>query len=196
MISSPLLNETLVKALKGGKIVVIPTDTIYGIVGSALIPETVEKIYKLRRRNPTKPCIILISDINELGKFNIKVSQVEKQLLQKIWPNPVSVIFPCSDDKFTYLHRGTKTLAFRMPKNDELLELLRKTGPLVAPSANFEGEKQAETIEDARKYFGDNILYIDGGKLVGKSSTLIEFKNDQIRLLREGAFKIGRNSVK
>ncbi len=187
--TSPL--HKAAKQLKKGKIAVIPTDTIYGIVGSAFNKNTVEKIYKLRKRNSTKPFIILISHLNDLNHFNITIPEESKKLLQKIWPNPVSVVLPCSDDKFEYLHRGGKTLAFRMPKNKELLELLKRVGPLVAPSANFEGEKPAETIEEAKKYFGDQVdFYLDGGKLDSEPSTLVEIKEGKINVIRQGAFKI------
>ena len=183
-----LSSKTLCKALQMGKIAVIPTDTIYGIVSVAFNKDTVEKIYKLRKRNPTKPFIILISSLKDLKHFGIVLTQKQKDLLQKIWPNPVSVILACPESKFQYLHRGTKTLAFRMPKNKDLLELLERVGPLVAPSANFEGGKPAENIKEAKKYFGDNVLYVDGGKLTGKPSTLIDLIGSKPKVVRQGAF--------
>lgn len=181
----------LAEELKLGKVAVIPTDTIYGIVGSALNKSTVERIYILRKRTPSKPMIVLISSLDDLKLFNIEVDEVTKNLLRSLWPNPVSVILPCNDPKFEYLHRGTNTLAFRMPRDDKLLEILKASGPLVAPSANFEGEKPAETIKEAKNYFGDEVdLYVDGSTLKGQSSTLVEIKKGKINILRQGAFKI------
>lgn len=174
--------------IKGG-VGVIPTDTLYGIVGSALLPDTVGRIYKLRRRAPEKPFIILISSINDLNLFGVKLDQFTKNFLETNWPNPLSVILSVTNSKWNYLTCGTKTLAFRMPDNKELLMLLKKTGPLVAPSANFEGEKPAETIKEAKTYFGDSVdLYVDAGKLSGLPSTLVSIKNRQIRILRQGSF--------
>ena len=179
------------RALKNGGIGVIPTDTIYGIVGSALNPETVEKIYQLRKRSLDKPFIILIGSVKDLEKFGIQLTEEQGEFLNKHWPNPVSVILPISGEKFKYLHRGTNSLAFRIPKNEKLLDLLKRVGPLVAPSANFEGEKPSETIEEAKKYFGDKVFYIDGGKLESQPSTLIAFKeNAKFNVLREGAYKV------
>lgn len=172
--------------LDSDKIFVIPTDTIYGIVGSALNAQVVEKIYKLRKRTSSKPMIVLISSVEDLKKFNIELTHAQKDILKKIWPNPVSIILSVGDPKFEYLHRGKKNLAFRMPKDERLLDVLKASGPLVAPSANFEGEKPANTIDEARKYFGDNVEYIDGGTLVSKPSTLIKFEGDDIKILREG----------
>lgn len=184
--------EQVVKLLKAGKIGVMPTDTIYGIVGSALNPETVEEIYKLRKRESSKPFIILISSLDDLLKFNINVTKEQKTFLKKIWPNPVSVILPCLEDKFFYLHRGKKSLAFRIPDNGILLSILKQTGPLVAPSANIEKEKPAENIAEAKKYFGDKVaFYTSGEQLKSTASTIIQLYEDGTNIvLREGKFKI------
>lgn len=185
--------DWVIKLLKVGKIGIIPTDTIYGIVGSALNQETVEKIYKLRKRSLDKPFIILISSVDDLEKFDISLTEKQKEFLEKNWPNPLSVILPYFSQKFEYLHRGKHALAFRMPKDEELLELLKATGPIVAPSANPEGKKPAETIIEAKKYFGDKIdFYVDEGKIIETPSTLIELnQNGDIRILRQGNYKIG-----
>ncbi len=178
--------------LKNRGIWVIPTDTIYGVVGSALEPDVVEKIYQLRKRSTDKPMIILISNLNDLNHFNIKLTDKQKEFLEKNWPNPLSVILSIHGKNFKYLHRETNSLAFRMPKKKELIELLQEVGPLVAPSANIEGEKVAETIDEARKYFGNSVdFYIDRGVIKGEPSTLISLNEDStFTVLREGPFRV------
>src|SRR3989344_5324694 len=146
-------NSEVVKILKIGSIGVIPTDTIYGLVGSALNKKAVERIYKLRKRSLKKPLIILIGDIKDLKKFGISLYPNDYTLLAKFWPGKVSIILNCPSPKFKYLHRGTQSLAFRLPKTHNLKTFLKKTGPLVAPSANQEGEPSAKTIKEAQKYF-------------------------------------------
>lgn len=176
----------IAKLVQAGKILVLPTDTIYGIVGSALKPEIVEKIYNYRKRSLDKPMIILISSIDDLKQFGIQLDSAQSKILKKIWPNPISVILPCSSKEFEYLHRGKKSLAFRIPKKDFLLKLLKETGPLVAPSANFEGEKPSESIDQSKAFFGENVdFYLDGGTLKSQPSTLIELDKNW-RVLREG----------
>ncbi|MCK4635350.1 MAG: Sua5/YciO/YrdC/YwlC family protein [Candidatus Moranbacteria bacterium] len=179
-----------VKVLKKGEIVVLPSDTIYGIFGSALNKDVVEKVYKLRKRRPSKPMIILISSVNDLKKFNIDVNQKDEifSILQK---GGVSVVFSCEDKKFKYLHRGTKSLAFRIPngKNKRsrmLKDLLKKTGPLVAPSANFEGELPAETLTEAKGIFGESVdFYIgEGRRLSCSPSTLVRVVDGEVEVLR------------
>lgn len=184
--------KKLALLLKEGVIAVMPTDTIYGICGSALNKQTIEKIYKLRKRSPQKPMIILISNFDDLKIFGIELNNKEIKILKKLWPGKVSVILEMKKyfKKFKYLHRGTKTLAFRLPKPKWLRNILKISGPLVAPSANWESYEPAKTINEAKKYFGNNVVYYDGGKIIGKPSTLIKLKNGKIEILRQGEVKI------
>lgn len=186
-----ITNSKLVEIIKNGGVGVLPTDTLYGLVGSALNKKSVEKIYKLRKRNSGKPFIILISSLKDLNLFEIKLEKETEKLLKKLWPGKVSVILACVSKKLKYLHRGTNSLAFRIPKNKKLINLLKKTGPLAAPSANHEGKKPASTITEAKKYFGNKVdFYVDGGILKSQPSTLVEIRGGKIIVLRQGAVKI------
>jgi L-threonylcarbamoyladenylate synthase len=99
----------------------------------------------------------------------------------------VSVVLPCRAKRWAYLHRGTGTLAFRVPDKKQLRDFLRKTGPLVAPSANPQGNVPAETIVQARKYFGNAVnCYVDRGSLVGSASTVVTFRHGMPVVLRQG----------
>ncbi|MDO8659256.1 MAG: L-threonylcarbamoyladenylate synthase [Candidatus Parcubacteria bacterium] len=204
-------DENLVKILKSGGVAVMPTDTLYGIVGRADNMETVERIYSIRKRNPEKPCVVLIGNIDELERFSIKLSDIQKNIIKNYWTEPTSIILDCTDERFSYLHRGTQTLAFRLPLNLDLQKLLQETGPLIAPSANPEGLPPAQSIVEAKNYFGDLVdpvrsrpreasatvtlgrpasngvdLYVDGGDIVGKASKIIKLQKDgSIDILRE-----------
>ena len=173
--------------LREGAVGVIPTDTIYGICGSALNKKTVEKIYKLRKRNPKKPVIILIGSIGDLKEFNVKLKNWQEKILLKIWPAKISVILDCPSSKFYYLHRGTKTLSFRVPASKNLLKIISVSGPLVAPSANFEGRPPAENINEAKKYFGGEVFYYGKRKLTGQPSTLVDLTKKPFKIIRTGA---------
>lgn len=180
-----------IKNLRRGKIGIIPTDTLYGLVGQALEKKIVERIYDVRQRTPEKPLIILIAALDDLKLFGIKVDRQMKAILEKYWPGQVSVILPCKYKKFHYLHRGTGGLAFRLPANESLREILLQTGPLVAPSANHEGKKPAINLAAARKYFGDRVdFYYGSGRLQSPPSTLIKIIRGKIEVMREGAVKI------
>ena len=187
-------DKNLLKILNGNGVVVMPTDTLYGIVGKALNASVVNRIYAIRKRNPEKPCIILIGDLDELQKFSISLSKQQKNVIKEYWfilsevegLTPTSIILDCEDETLSHLHRGTKTLAFRLPVQIGLQKLLKKTGPLIAPSANLEGLPPAENIFKAKEYFGDLVdLYIDGGEIKGKASKVIRLHQDgSVEVLR------------
>lgn len=185
-IKSEFLKTALL--LKEGAIGIIPTDTIYGISTSGFNKKSVEQIYKLRKRDPQKPFIILINSLLDLKLFKIEI-RIKKKIffLKKIWPSRISIILPCDSNNFFYLHRGTKTLAFRIPKKKILREMLKISGPIVAPSANWENYPPASNIREAKKYFNNKVFYLNGGELKSQSSTLIDFTSSQIRIIRKGA---------
>lgn len=183
-----------VKFVSKGGIGVIPTDTLYGIVCSALSKKAVEKVYRLRKRSPSKPVIVLIGSLRDMKKFGISLNPISQKITEKVWPGPISVILKLSDkgqvtrDKFKYLHRGKNAIAFRLPKKAALRRFLAKTGPLIAPSANFEGKTPARTIKEAQKYFGDKIdFYVDGGNIESNPSTLVLVLGGKVSVLRKGA---------
>lgn len=175
---------------------ILPTDTLYGIVARAFSKKAVSRIYRLRKRNTKKPLIILIQSIADIGLFGITLSTHDKKILRTLWPEKMSVIIPCNVKKFLYLHRGTNTLAFRIPASITIRRFLKKTGPLVAPSANWEGQKPAKTIKQAQKYFGDTVdFYIDNGKLISQSSTVVALTNGTFSIVRKGAFKLHKRMI-
>lgn len=179
------MEKNLVKILRSGGIALIPTDTTYGVVGSALRSETVNEIYRLRKRNLAKPFIILIAARKDLKKFGITPTETQKKILEKVWPGPTSVVVKAPEEKFSYLHRGKNTLCFRVPAKKSLRALLRKTGPLVAPSANPEGHKVARTAAEARAYFGEHVaLYQNGGVITTAPSKIIDITGGLEKVLR------------
>lgn len=170
---------TIIKILKSGGVGVLPTDTLYGLVGRAEDKKAVARIKKLKKRSVGKPFIILISNLKDLTKFGVKPNKATGQILAKIWPGPVSVAF-------------SSKLSFRLPKNKLLNTIIKQTGPLVAPSANPEGLEPASIISKAKSYFSDKIdFYLPANKkLTGQPSTLIRIKNNKIEILRHGKYKL------
>jgi len=179
--------------LKKDGVVVLPTDTLYGIIGSALSKKAVRKIYEIKGRDETKPFIVLINSFSQLKIFGVKIDETQAKILEKFWPGKVSVILPCQLKKFEYLYLGGKSIAFRMigKGNRNLFNLISLAGPLVAPSVNRQGERPAETIREARKYFSNKIqIYINVGKRISKPSTLIKLENGAVIVLRQGEVKV------
>ena len=186
-----LHNKNISQKIRLGKIAVIPTDTIYGLTTNAFLPNSVEKIYQIKKRSPKKPLIILLSKISDLALFKVKIDKHTKKIIEEVWPGKVSIILPCFEEKFHYLHRGKKALAFRLPAKTNLISLLKITGPLVSTSANPEGKTCAKTISKAKKYFGNSVnLYVDEGLLESSPSTLIKITDGKVKVLRQGEEKI------
>ena len=188
------MTTTLAEILVQEKIAIMATDTLYGIVGRALCESVVSRIYEVKGRDENKPFIILIPTIETLKDFGIVLSEKETEKIETLWPGSVTIILPLPLDRierFSYLHRGTNTLAFRMPDSSELIELLKEMGPLVAPSANPQGKPPAKTIDEARAYFGDSVdHYEDAGVVAGEPSTIISFQNGEMAVIRQGTTRI------
>ena len=158
--------EIVVNALKEGRIVIMPTDTIYGFHCLYSNQKLIDMINEIKGREVTMPIITLISDKKDLKLFGVKVGGIEKIQVKTFWPGPNTLIFQTKD-------LGKRS--FRLPNNEFLLSVLRKTGPLISTSANKHGMPHSKSIEDAVSYFGDKIdLYVDGGILDNPPSSIYE----------------------
>ncbi|MBP6855969.1 MAG: threonylcarbamoyl-AMP synthase [Candidatus Pacebacteria bacterium] len=194
-----ILNYRVVAGLQKGEVWIVPTDTLYGIVTTTLRKKSVERVYRLRNRDYKKPCIILTASIEDIARMGVVVSPQLYRFLKKIWPGSVSVVLKVSKKTPFYLHRGTYSLAFRIPRNDALRKLIKKTGPLIAPSANPQGALPARSASEAITYFGDLVDgYVIGKSQNKKPSTLISWNEGRLVLLRKGviAFSLLKQKVK
>lgn len=162
--------------LSAGGIGVVRTDTVYGLVGRADNEVAVARIYELKHRNEAKSPIVLISRLNQL--YDAPERAVEKQL-HDVWPGKVSVIIPSTKAPL-YIRRGNGSVAYRLPANSELVQLINTTGPLVAPSANPEGDEPATDVQQAIAYFNDSVdFYVDGGQVMDNTpSQLLRIMTD------------------
>jgi L-threonylcarbamoyladenylate synthase len=180
-----LHNQNLIAEIQAGAVGVLPTDTIYGLVASARNPESVKRLYEIKGRKPEKPFIVLISDISDLTDFGIILDEKISKIIKGYWPGPNTFVLDSPSKDLTYLNRGSDSLAFRLPNKEDLLELIKQTGPLVAPSANPEGQKPSENIDDAINYFLDKAdFYVDAGKIIGKASNIYSISNDGLKQIR------------
>lgn len=176
-----------VRVLNSGGIVCFPTDTVYGLLTSALCKECIQRLYKIRRPSG-RPFLVLLPDSSWLLKLGVFASSFHLRLLNEPW---LTIIFQKRGCKYGYITKGLKTIAVRIPhQSSEVFSLLKEFNkPLVAPSANLEWQKTAVSVKEAIDYFGDLIeLYIDGDIRDGLSSTIIRAVGPfGFRIVRDGA---------
>lgn len=178
-------SEEVIKSLADGGIGVLLTDTIYGVVASANDEGAVERVYEVRGRDRDKPCIVLIDNLDQI--WDSEVPKIYDELINRYWPGKVSIVLPIGSKTPAHVHRGGDSVAFRMPADEELRSLLRRSGPLIAPSANTAGKPPAMNIEEAERYFGESVdFYVDSGECTDTTpSRLIEIdKTGTVKILR------------
>ncbi len=191
MASTPLVSRPIAATLiRHGAVGVLATDTILGLVASALDRSAVERLYRLRGRPTRKPSIILIGRWCDLHQFDLDLTPARRRSLHHYWPGPFSLILPLTArgrKRWPHLHRGGKTLALRLPADNYFRRLLVASGPLIAPSANPEGQRPAATLLEARAYFGNQLAFYAprrGAKSLRRPSTLIDLTGEKPRVIR------------
>lgn len=184
-IITQLDDPALIEVLTTGGVAVLRTDTLYGLVASALNESAVQKVYDLKHRQTDKACIVLIATESQMLPGTLW-DESQAQLARKYWPGPVTIISPVDESAPTFVTRGHDSLAYRWPNVPDLQKLITKTGPLIAPSANPEGKTPATTIDQAMAYFGDGIdYYVDGGTCdSAAASRIVRLTNGQEDILR------------
>jgi len=158
------------------KIGVLPTDTIYGIHCLAKDSDLFEKIIDIKGKDKNTPMITLISDIKDLVNYDVNIDAFAQEQINTFWPGPNTLIFETSTGE---------TKSFRFPKNEFLIEVLNKTGPLISTSANLHGKPHSIDVTQAIEYFGDTIdFYVDGGVLNNASSSIYKIIKGSVEKIR------------
>jgi len=188
LMTNDLSDPSIIKNLNFGKVGIIPTDTVYGVVCLATDKSAVERLYKLKNRSD-KPGTIIAASSNQLVELGFKARYLKA--VERFWPNAISIVIPCGAE-LSYIHQGKRSIAVRIPADLWLNRLLRQTGPLLTSSANKPGESPIATADQAITLFGDSIDFvIDGGDLSGRlPSTVIRIVDDAIEVLRSGVVNI------
>jgi len=162
--------EKVLEALRAGKLVIYPTDTVYGLGADALSDKAVDLVYEVKQRPRDQPISVLVADFEMLYKYAI-ASAEQKKILEEKLPGPYTFILEPREK----LPVSDSTVGFRIPKH-WCTKIAKELGrPITTTSANIHGKETPATITELRKTFGDKIeVYVDGGKLVGKPSTVID----------------------
>lgn len=182
-----------VAAAKQGGLVVMPTDTVYGIGADAFTPHAVANLLAAKRRGRDMPVPVLIGDPATLAGLASHVVAEAQQLVTAFWPGALTLVLPQVATLAWDLGETDGTVAVRMPDHPLTLQLLREAGPMAVSSANISGEPPARTAADAREQLGDFVsVYLEDGPAAGSvPSTIVDVSGEQPRVLRVGAIGMG-----
>lgn len=176
--------------LRKGKLVVFPTDTVYGIGTNAYDGKACEKIYEVKGRPSYKPLVVLVSDISMLKEMVDYISPVEQKLIDTFWPGPLTIKFKKKIGVLPdIISAGDEYVRVRLIKSGLLFKLIQEAGvPVVAPSANLSGSLTGTKIENIINELGGKVDYIlDCGDIESDSvSTIIQVEDEKVLILREG----------
>jgi len=178
-----------IAALRSSGVIVFPTETLYGLGDDALDAAAVEKIYRLKGRDPANPIPVLVADRAMLEHLVAEVPPLAGRLIDRFWPGPLTLVLPARKGIPRPLLNSSGGVGVRISSQSIASELLKELGrPLTATSANLTGMPPAHTVAEARKYFAAEIaVFVDGGELVSKTgSTVAEIRGDRIKIIREG----------
>jgi tRNA threonylcarbamoyl adenosine modification protein (Sua5/YciO/YrdC/YwlC family) len=186
-------------AIGRGELVVIPTDTVYGVAADAFSPAAVERLLAAKGRGRESPPPVLIPGIDALDALAEDVPSEVRALVEKFWPGGLTVILPARSSLSWDLGDARGTVALRMPSNAVALAVLAETGPLAVSSANLTGKPAAATSAAARADLGDSVsVYLNDGEVGaardGESdpaSTIVDAtqlgtKDGKLRIVRHG----------
>jgi len=186
--------DRAVEAIRAGRPVILPTDTVYGLCTTASSAQAVEALYRLKGRPGTQPTAILAGDLDALFEA-VPELRASERILRALLPGPYTLVLPNPARRFPWLNgRRTDAIGVRVPELcGDAAAVVRRVGAVVATSANLAGGPEPRTLEDVpAELRAAAAAELDGGELPGVSSTVIDFTGAEPRVLREGAGAVER----
>jgi L-threonylcarbamoyladenylate synthase len=187
----PAIDEA-VNAISRGGLVVLPTDTVYGIAADAFDEAAVAALLAAKGRGRQMPPPVLVGEVATLDGLAIDVPDDARKLVEAFWPGGFTIILRAQPSLQWDLGDTGGTVALRMPDHPAALALLKRTGPLAVSSANKSGSPAAADVADAERQLGSSVaVYLDGGEAPGGvASTIVDATGPVLRVVREGAVSL------
>ena len=180
--------DKIEKTLAAGGAVVLPTETVYGLFAQALNEKAVQQVYELKRRPRDKALNLNVASLEEIYSFSKNQPSYLEQLYQAFLPGPLTIILQANDRVPAWINSGMKTIGFRVPKHSITLDLIRKYGPLIGPSANLSGKASGTDFQQIMLDFQGQVSGLeDDASLTGQDSTILDLSGEKARILRQGA---------
>lgn len=185
--------EAAVRAVRAGQLVVLPTDTLYGIGADAFDSAAIASLLAAKGRGRDMPVPVLVGSWETIDGLVTSVDQRTRDLVEAFWPGALTIVVEHARSLTWDLGDARGTVALRMPLHPVALELLRTVGPMGVSSANRSGQPPAKTAEEARTQLGDLVtVYLDAGPVAqGVASTIVDVTAQVPRVLRQGAVSLG-----
>ncbi len=183
-------------AINAGKLVGVPTDTVYGVAADPWSETGMKALFELKGRGPEHPIALLVADLEQAHELVTITSQAQR-LADEFWPGPLTLVLPAASGLPAWIGDQTRgTVGVRVPQHPVALDLLDKAGTLAVTSANRTGEEAAIDDEQAREVFGDAVTgYLAGAGSAGTASTVLDATSDPPVLLRAGPVAWPREDV-
>lgn len=175
--------------IRSSRLVVFPTDTVYGIGCDAFDALAVNSLLDVKGRGRSTPLSVLVGSWSTVDGLVLSVPRQARDLIEAFWPGGLSIVLPHAPSLAWDLGDTRGTVMIRMPLHPVVLELLREIGPMAQSAASISGRAAATTVDEAREQLGDSVpVYLDGGPAESAvPSSIIDLTNDTPRMLREGA---------
>ena len=192
------MNENIsqaIEVLREGGIVILPTDTAFGICCRMDNEKAIKRLFAIRKRPETKATPVLVSSKEMAKEYLLDIPQrVKDELSGRYWPGALTIVLPCKTEKVPELVRGKgNNLGVRMPNHETALAIIKGVGvPILGPSANFHGENTPFRVEDLDSQLVELVDYVVEGECsaAGKASTVIDCSIDPWKILRQGAIQL------
>lgn len=183
------MESDIINTLKDGKLVIMPTDTIYGIIGDATNEDVINKVYEVKERPHDKPLLILVSNLSMLHELVTEIPKETEKIINKFWPGPLTILFKKSSKVSDTLTANSSLVAIRMPNDKRLLNIMNHLNrPLISTSANISSHDAITNPNQLEEKMKEKIdLIVDEGTVNNEASTLITIVNGKIEILREGS---------
>lgn len=180
--------DAAVRAAKDGRLVVLPTDTVYGIGADAFNSGAVAALLAAKGRGRDMPVPVLVGSWHTIEGLVYTVPQAARELIRAFWPGALSLVVRQAPSLQWDLGDADGTVMLRMPLHPVAIEVLRAVGPMAVSSANISGHPPAVTVNEAREQLGDQVqVYLDGGPAEQRAaSTIVDLTGPSPRILREG----------
>lgn len=180
--------EEFEEILNNGGALVLPTETVYGIFAKALDETAVNHVYQLKKRPRDKAMNLNVADYQTILEFSKEQPSYLKDLFEAFLPGPLTIILKANEKVPTWINSGKSTVGFRLPNHPLTAELIKKTGPLIGPSANISGNESGKEYASIMAAFDHEVAgYEDDQAITGQDSTIVDLSGEKAKILRQGA---------